>query len=81
MRSSGENDKQYTSLGSSQIAVLLTRLFGTTPHLILLLLFANDFVTTSLADYRVTFSRKPDRWRIWPLTASAMVIAIARLRV
>src|ERR1022692_2322681 len=61
------------------LGLLLTGVFVTTPRLILLLLFANDFVTMSLADDRVTFSRKPDRWRIWPLTASALLIAIAWL--
>jgi H+-transporting ATPase len=61
------------------LGLLLTGVFVTTPRLILLLLFANDFVTMSLADDRVTFSRKPDRWRIWPLAVSAMVIAVAWL--
>ena len=61
------------------LGLLLTGVFVTTPRLILLLMFANDFVTMSLADDRVTFSRKPDRWRIWPLTVSAMVIAVAWL--
>ena len=61
------------------LGLLLTGVFVTTPRLILLLLFANDFVTMSLADDRVTFSRKPDRWRIWPLTVSALVIAVAWL--
>jgi H+-transporting ATPase len=61
------------------LGLLLTGVFVTTPRLILLLLFANDFVTMSLADDRVTFSRKPDRWQIWPLTVSAMVIAVAWL--
>ena len=49
------------------LGLLLTGVFVTTPRLILLLLFANDFVTMSLAADRVTFSRKPDRWQIRPL--------------
>jgi H+-transporting ATPase len=61
------------------LGLLLTGVFVTTPRLILLLMFANDFVTMSLAGDRVTFSRKPDRWRLWPLTVSAMVIAVAWL--
>lgn len=61
------------------LGLLLTGVFVTTPRLILLLLFANDFVTMSLSDDRVTFSRQPDRWRIWPLTVSALVIAVAWL--
>jgi H+-transporting ATPase len=61
------------------LGLLFTGVFVTTPRLILLLLFANDFVTMSLADDRVTFSRQPDRWQIWPLMMSALVIAVAWL--
>lgn len=61
------------------LGLLLTGVFVTTPRLILLLLFANDFVTMSLADDRVTFSRRPDRWNIGALTVSALVIAIVWL--
>lgn len=59
------------------LGLLLTGVFVTTPRLILLLLFANDFVTMSLAADRVTFSRKPDRWRIRPLVGIALVLALA----
>ena len=59
------------------LGLLLTGVFVTTPRLILLLLFANDFVTMSLAADRVTFSRKPDRWRIRPLVMIALVLALA----
>jgi H+-transporting ATPase len=59
------------------LGLLLTGVFVTTPHLILLLLFANDFVTMSLAADRVTFSRKPDRWRIRPLVTTGLVLALA----
>ena len=52
------------------LGLLLTGVFVTTPRLILLLLFANDFVTMSLAADRVTFSRKPDRWQMRPLVVS-----------
>ena len=68
-----------------QIALLmslglwLTGEFITTPRLVLLLMFANDFVTMSLADDRVTFSRQPDRWRIAALTVGALLIAIVWL--
>jgi len=51
----------------------------TTPRHILLLLFANDFVTMSLAADRVTFSQTPDRWHIRSLILSAMVLALAWL--
>jgi H+-transporting ATPase len=59
------------------LGLLLTGVFVTTPRLILLLLFANDFVTMSLAADRVTFSRQPDRWRIRPLVMIALVLALA----
>lgn len=61
------------------LGLLLTGVFVTTPRLILLLLFANDFVTMSLADDRVIFSRQPDRWRIGSLTVSALLIAVVWL--
>ena len=59
------------------LGLLLTGVFVTTPRLILLLLFANDFVTMSLAADRVTFSRKPDRWQMRPLVVSAFMLALA----
>ncbi len=59
------------------LGLLLTGVFVTTPLLILLLLFANDFVTMSLAADRVTFSRQPDRWRIRPLVVTALILAFA----
>jgi H+-transporting ATPase len=59
------------------LGLLLTGVFVTTPLLILLLLFANDFVTMSLATDRVTFSRQPDRWRMRPLIATALILALA----
>jgi H+-transporting ATPase len=57
------------------LGLLLTGVFVTTPRHILLLLFANDFVTMSLAADRVTFSAKPDRWYIRPLVVSALTLA------
>jgi H+-transporting ATPase len=59
------------------LGLLLTGVFVTTPRLILLLLFANDFVTMSLAADRVTFSRQPDRWQMRPLVVTALVLALA----
>ncbi|HET6385723.1 MAG TPA: plasma-membrane proton-efflux P-type ATPase [Armatimonadota bacterium] len=58
------------------LGLLLTGVFVTTPRLILLLLFANDFVTMSLASDRVTFSRQPDRWQMRPLIVTALILAI-----
>ena len=46
------------------IGVILTREFIITPLLIVFLLFANDFMTMSIATDNVSFSPKPDRWNI-----------------
>lgn len=46
------------------IGVILTGDIILTPLLIVLLLFANDFMTMSIATDNVPFSRKPDRWQI-----------------
>ncbi len=65
-----------------QIALFLSlgfifiREFVVTPLLIVLLLFANDFVTMSIATDNVSFSNQPDRWRIRVLMQVAFVLAI-----
>ena len=61
------------------LGLLLFGDFVTRPRLILLLLFANDFVTMSLATDRVSFSPQPDRWNIRSLVVSALVVASAWL--
>jgi H+-transporting ATPase len=61
------------------LGLLLFGDFVTRPRLILLLLFANDFVTMSLATDRVSFSPHPDRWNIRSLVVSALVVASAWL--
>ncbi len=53
--------------------------FVTTPRLVVLLLFANDFVTMSLASDNVSYSHQPEKWRIRPLVAGALVLAAAWL--
>jgi H+-transporting ATPase len=58
------------------VGLMLTGVFVTTPKLIVLLLFTNDFVTMSIATDRVGFARTPDRWRIRPLIFTAMVLAL-----
>lgn len=58
------------------IGFVLTREFVVTPLLIILLLFANDFVTMSLATDNVSYSRKPDRWRILPLMGASFGLAL-----
>ena len=65
-----------------QVAVFLTVGFFltktplVTPLQIVLLLFANDFVTMSLAVDRVRPSPRPDRWRTGALTALGVGLAL-----
>jgi H+-transporting ATPase len=57
------------------VGVMLTGVFVITPLLIVLLLFTNDFVTMSIATDRVSFSRRPERWRIPTLILTAGLLA------
>ncbi len=56
------------------LGVILTRVFIITPLLIVLLLFANDFVTMSISTDHVSFSRTPDRWHIGALMGVGLVV-------
>jgi H+-transporting ATPase len=58
------------------LGLLATGTFVTTPRLVLLLLFANDFVTMSLATDRVGFSSRPDRWQVPLLSLAALAVAV-----
>jgi H+-transporting ATPase len=49
------------------VGLLVTGNFIISPLLIVLLLFANDFVTMSISTDRVSFSQKPDVWDIQKL--------------
>jgi len=51
----------------------------TRPRLILLLIFANDFVTMSLATDKVSFSPKPNRWNIRSLVIIGLILSTAWL--
>ena len=61
------------------LGLLAFRSFVITPLLVLLLLFANDFITMSLARDRVRPSPTPDRWDVRALIFSSLVVAIAWL--
>ncbi|MBU2755339.1 plasma-membrane proton-efflux P-type ATPase [Acidithiobacillus sp. CV18-2] len=61
------------------LGFLIFRSFVVTPLLVLLLLFANDFVTMSLAEDNVRPSPQPDRWAIRTLILSSLVVSIAWL--
>ncbi|HVC71014.1 MAG TPA: plasma-membrane proton-efflux P-type ATPase [Acidimicrobiales bacterium] len=57
------------------IGFLVTGTFVTTPQLILLLIFANDFVTMSLATDHVRPSPTPDRWKVPTIVKTALGVA------
>ncbi len=65
-----------------QVALFLTtsffiyRFFVTTPFDVILLLFANDFVTMSIATDNVSYSRSPEKWDVKSLVGSSMSLAI-----
>ena len=61
------------------LGLVLGGVFVTTPTLIVLLLFTNDFVTMSIATDRVRFSEVPSRWRVRSLVATAVTLAVPLL--
>ncbi len=61
------------------LGLFLTGGFVVTPLLVVLLLFANDFVTTSLASDRVTAAKKPEKWDVKALMLGALPLALAWL--
>jgi H+-transporting ATPase len=58
------------------LGLLITGTFVTTPRLILLLIFANDFVTMSLATDHVSFSAAPDRWSVPSMVRTSLGVAV-----
>jgi H+-transporting ATPase len=61
------------------LGLFITGNFVITPRLIVLLLFANDFVTMSLSSDNVSYSKKPDRWNIRELVLGSIVLALCWL--
>ncbi len=57
------------------VGLILEKQFVISQLLIVLLYFANDFVTMTIATDHVSYSNKPDRWEIKKLTAIALVFA------
>lgn len=57
------------------IGLIITNQFVISQLLIVLLLFANDFMTMSISTDRVSFSQKPDKWNIKKLTLIGGVFA------
>ncbi|MHB1697670.1 MAG: plasma-membrane proton-efflux P-type ATPase [bacterium] len=61
------------------LGLLIFGVFVTTPTLILILIFANDFVTMSLSEDNVVYSNKPDKWHIKLIISASLLIAGAWL--
>jgi H+-transporting ATPase len=61
------------------LGLWLTNGFVISPRLIVLLLFANDFVTMSIASDRVRPAAQPQRWRVGQLVGAAAVLAAVSL--
>jgi H+-transporting ATPase len=59
--------------------VVLAGVFAVTPTLMVLLMFATDIATMSLATDRVTPSPAPDRWSVPSLTATGAGLAVLLL--
>ncbi len=61
------------------LGLILTHSFVTTPLLMVLLLFANDFVTMSISTDHVHPSPLPNRWKISSLVLGAVSLALPLL--
>ena len=61
------------------LGVLLTHSLIITPLLMILLLFANDFVTMSIATDNVSFSKRPERWDVRSLFLTALPLSFLSL--
>lgn len=61
------------------LGLVVSKVLVLTPMLIVLLLFANDFITMSITTDRVTFAKTPDRWAIRPLVIAASALALPLL--
>jgi H+-transporting ATPase len=61
------------------LGLLFTNGFVISSRLIVLLLFANDFVTMSIAADRVRPAAQPQRWRVGQLVGAAAVLAAVSL--
>jgi H+-transporting ATPase len=61
------------------LGLIITGTFVTTPLLIVLLMFTNDFATMSIAIDRVTFSPRPNHWQVHQLVSAALSMALPTL--
>ena len=67
--------------GFLSLGLILTGTFVTTPLLVVLLIFANDFATMSIATDQVRASRQPDRWNVRAMLVPALSLALPLLAV
>jgi H+-transporting ATPase len=58
------------------LGLILFRTFVTTPLLMILLIFTNDFVTMSISTDHVKPSPQPNRWNVRSIVFSAVLIAL-----
>jgi H+-transporting ATPase len=61
------------------LGLMFTGRFVISPMLIVLLLFANDFVTMTIATDRVEPTPKPQRWQVRRLMGAALVLGLLSL--
>ncbi|MCL4321618.1 MAG: plasma-membrane proton-efflux P-type ATPase [Deltaproteobacteria bacterium] len=61
------------------LGLLIFGVFVTTPTLILILIFVNNFVSMSIAEDNVIYSNKPDKWNIKLIVSASLLIAVAWL--
>ncbi|RIK46788.1 MAG: plasma-membrane proton-efflux P-type ATPase [Chloroflexi bacterium] len=59
--------------------LLLSSEFVVSPRLMILLLFANDFVTMALTTDRVVAAQNPQRWQMSALLRAALILALPLL--
>jgi len=58
------------------IGLIIFNTFVTTPVLMVLLLFTNDFVTMSISTDRVKPSPNPNRWNVRAIVLGAVILAL-----
>ncbi|MGC8595231.1 MAG: plasma-membrane proton-efflux P-type ATPase [Candidatus Kryptoniota bacterium] len=56
------------------LGLMLTHTLMVTPLLIILMMFANDFATMSIATDRVIPSQRPDRWNVGAIIKASIVL-------
>ena len=61
------------------LGLLIFGVFVITPTLILILIFANNFVSMSIAKDNVVYSNKPDKWNVKLIVSASLLIAGAWL--